>query len=182
MKKNESKKKVNLISQRKNLKILFANKTEKMMIMNKKEKQSDKLLLNFKKDEIEKTISFAERIKLAKKNYFKKKINLNSNSQLLLYKTKKEKLVKLPNNIVIYQNKDKEDTNKNKNDNHSIDLYKSFNKSQSINNLKNIFPLIDTKKNNIYSNNTYEKDKYNNRRKFKFPIKEKKILKFLTIL
>ena len=180
MKRNESKKKINLISQRKNLKKLFSNKTEKMMIMNKKEKQNekqnDKLILNFKKDEIEKTLSFAERIKLAKKNYFKKKINLNSNSELLLYKSKKEKLVKLPNNIVIYQNKDnkenKEDINKTKNNNHSLDNYRGFNKSQSINNLKNsIFPIIDTKKNNIYSNNTYEKDR-NNRRKFKFPTKE----------
>ena len=177
MKRNESKKKINLISQRKNLKKLFANKTEKMMIMNKKEKQNDKqndkLILNFKKDEIEKTLSFAERIKLAKKNYFKKKINLNSNSELLLYKSKKEKLVKLPNNIVIYQNKEnKEDINKTKNNNHSLDNYRGFNKSQSINNLKNsIFPIIDTKKNNIYSNNTYEKDR-NNRRKFKFPTKE----------
>ena len=177
MKRNELEKKINLITQRKNLKKLFANKTEKMMIMNKKEKQNekqnDKLILNFKKDEIEKTLSFAERIKLAKKNYFKKKINLNSNSELLLYKSKKEKLVKLPNNIVIYQNKEnKEDINKTKNNNHSLDNYRGFNKSQSINNLKNsIFPIIDTKKNNIYSNNTYEKDR-NNRRKFKFPTKE----------
>ena len=168
MKRNELEKKINLINQRKNLKKLFANKTEKMMIMSKKEKQKDNLILNYKKNEIEKTLGFAERIKIEKKNYFKKKINLNSNSELLLYKTKKEKLVKLPNNIIVYQSK--EDSNKNSN--HSLELDKGFNKSKSINNLKNIFPKIDNKKINIYSNNTYEKDR-NNRPKFKFPIKER---------
>ena len=168
MKRNEIEKKINLITQRKNLKKLFANKTEKMMIMSKKEKQKDNLILNYKKNEIEKTLGFAERIKIEKKNYFKKKINLNSNSELLLYQTKKEKLVKLPNNIVVYQSK--EDSNKNSN--HSLELDKVFNKSKSINNLKNIFPKIDNKKINIYSNNTYEKDR-NNRPKFKFPTKER---------
>ena len=160
MKRNESKKRITIISQKTFSQKTSINKTGKKPLV--------------KKDEMEKTLSYPEKIKLVKKNYFKKKINLNSNSQLLLYKHKNDKSIKLPNNIHIYKSKDKLKTVKN--NNHPLDYNTSLNKSQSINNLKTIFPIID-KKNNIQNNNsnnnTNPKNKNIKSIKFKFPTTER---------
>ena len=160
MKRNESKKKITIISQKTLSQKTSINKTGKKALV--------------KKDEMEKTLSYAEKIKLVKKNNFKRKINLNSNSQLLLYKHKNDKSIKLPNNIHIYKSKEKLKTVKN--NNHSLDYSTSLNKSQSINNLKTIFPIIDKKnciqKNNL-TNNINDKNKNIKSIKFKFPITDR---------
>ena len=174
MKSNESKNKINIIFQKDFSKeTLLQNKDKNSLLKNK---------------EIEKTLFVQEKIKLDKKNIFKKKINLNSNSQLLLYNHKNNKNVesiKLPNNIHNYKNK--EDSNKiknnNNNNNNTLDYNTGLNKSQSINNLKTIFPIINKKskisniKTNINNSNNNSNDTNKNKTKksirIKFPTTER---------
>ena len=157
MKRNESKKKITIISQK-----TSTNKTDKKSVL--------------KKFEIEKTLSYPEKINFEKNNYFKKKMDFNSNSQLLLYKNRDGKPIKLPNNIHIYKSKDKDKLNIVKGSDHSLNNSLGLNKSQSKNNLKTVFPIIDKKKNIPNSNiNNYANDKNKNikSKKFKFPISER---------
>ena len=158
MKNNESNKKIN--SQKYNSKNLFNHELIRTEKMKKKEKEN--LLLKRKDNEIEKSMSFSEKIKFGKKNYFNKKLNMNSNSQLLLYKSKNEKS-KLSNNIEIYRNK--EILNQKNNNIIPSRSNSGLNNSGSINNLKNIFPIIESKKNknlinsNINDLNNSDKEK-----------------------
>ena len=139
MKSNKSKNKINIFSFKHNSNNLFTTKTEKKCLPN------NNIIIKSQKDEIEK-------LKIEKKIFSKKNFNTNSNSQLLIYKSIKENSNKLPNNISIFQNKqNNEETNMEKKDSFSLSLKFSLNKSQSINNLKNIFPIIHTQKNKIFS-------------------------------
>ena len=175
MKNNETKKQINTISQKNNSKNLFSNEISR--IEKTKKDKNEYILLKNKNNEIENNISFAQKIKLGKSNIFNKKknININSNSQLLLYKSKLkiEKSIKLYNNIEIYKKKDI--SNKFKNNNifsKSNNILNPLNKSQSINNLKSIFPIIEYKSNKKEShlNNIKEKNKI---KKLKFPSTER---------
>ena len=171
MKNNESNKKIN--SQKYNSKNLFNHELIRTEKMKKKEKEN--LLLKRKDNEIEKSMIFSEKIKFGKKNYFNKKLNMNSNSQLLLYKSKNEK-AKLSNNIEIYRNK--EILNQKNNNIIPSRSNSGLNNSGSINNLKNIFPIIESKKNknlinsNINDLNNSDKEK-KKIKKLKFPISDR---------
>ena len=171
MKNNESNKKIN--SQKYNSKNLFNHELIRTEKMKKKEKEN--LLLKRKDNEIEKSMSFSEKIKFGKKNYFNKKLNMNSNSQLLLYKSKNEKS-KLSNNIEIYRNK--EILNQKNNNIIPSRSNSGLNNSGSINNLKNIFPIIESKKNknlinsNINDLNNSDKEK-KKIKKLKFPTSDR---------
>ena len=153
MKRNEARKKINISSQQSaNLQNSFfseINKNDKSLLPNKKEKNIEKELF----------MSFAEKIKMGKNHISINKINKNSNSQLLFCKTKKEKSpIKLPNNILIFKNK--EEIKKIKTNNYTVKMNNSLNKSQSINNINNIFPVIEFQKNKNKVNAT-EKNKIN---------------------
>ena len=157
MKVNTSKNKINLLQ-----KNSFINKPNQIILENKK---NNNILL---KSHIEQIKRIKQKFKKEKANYTEKKIDNSLNSQLLLYKAKKEK-IKLSNNLIIYRNKD----NSYNKINNNLE-YNKINKSHSINNLKNIFPIIESTKNKKEKNNNNNKENHIHM-KFKTPTIERNL-------
>ena len=155
MKINEIKKETNLLT-----KNSFNNKLNKIIFENKKE--NNNILLKSQIEQINRIRQKFQKEK-EKSNNTEKKINNNSNSQLLIYRTKKEK-IKLSNNLILYRNKDEYY----KKLNNKLDYNNGMNKSHSINNLKSFFPIIESTKNKIEKMNNINK-------KSKFPTTERNL-------
>ena len=143
MKRNEQKKQINIISQHmssQNFLVKEIHKTDKMFLTNKKGKDIEKKLFK----------SLAEKIKNNQNT------NNNSNSQLLLNRSKKEKSpIRIPN-INLIRSKEEPKINKN---NFRLTKNLLLNKSQSINNLKNKFPIINSKSKNKFNDKDKDKEK-----------------------
>ena len=189
MKKNDSQGKINLISYKntsfyngihKSDKIYLTNKKEnmkdKMLFLNKKD-NTEKILLKTKKDENDENIRIIEKIKLEKENYIKKNFKTSFNSHFWHGPKKYRTPLKFSKNANIHRNS--EELKNIKNDNNSIEFINTT-KSQSIKNIKDIFPSIKQQKKKFVINfNENKKDKYkeininNIRSKLKYPKTER---------
>lgn len=158
MKKNDSQGKINLISYKntsfyngihKSDKIYLTNKKEnmkdKMLFLNKKD-NTEKILLKTKKDENDENIRIIEKIKLEKENYIKKNFKTSFNSHFWHGPKKYRTPLKFSKNANIHRNS--EELKNIKNDNNSIEFINTT-KSQSIKNIKDIFPSIKQQKKNL---------------------------------